>query len=250
MSIPRRALTRRQTLTALGAAGAGAVLAGAGAAPGALGGLGAEEALAASCTLTPEQEVGPFYVALERIRSTIVGTRKGVPLDLRITIVDAATCKPITGAAVDIWHADAAGVYSDESSQDTVGQTWLRGVQLTDARGLAKFTTIYPGFYEGRATHIHVKVHIGGSHASTRFSGGHVSHNGQLFVPDALSSKVYKLAPYTSDENTRTLHAADRVWTQQHGASSVLTIVSLGDSLKADGLRGKATLGVDTSATT
>ncbi|MCW2993283.1 MAG: hypothetical protein JWQ18_778, partial [Conexibacter sp.] len=199
-------------------------------------------------TLTPEQEEGPFYVALERIRSNIVGTRKGVPLDLRITIVDSDTCKPVKGAAVDVWHADAVGVYSDEASQSTVGQTWLRGVQLTDAKGLARFTTVYPGFYDGRATHIHVKVHIGGTHSPSRYAGGHVSHNGQLFLPDALSSRIYELAPYASDKNDRTLHAADRVWTQQHGASSLLTLTTLGDSLKVDGVRGKATLGVDTSA--
>jgi protocatechuate 3,4-dioxygenase beta subunit len=82
-----------------------------------------------------------------------------VPLRLRITVTAASTCRPLKGAAVDIWHADGLGENSDESSQGTLGQTWLRGVQLTDTYGLARFTTIYPGFYQARAPPIHVKVH-------------------------------------------------------------------------------------------
>jgi protocatechuate 3,4-dioxygenase beta subunit len=235
-------LTRRGALKAAFAAGAGAVLLGG---PKLLG-ASAEEAMAATaCTLSPEQEEGPFYVALERIRSNIVGSRVGVPLLLRITTIDASTCKPLKGAAVDIWQADAVGHYSDEAQENTTGQTWLRGVQLTDAKGLARFTTIYPGFYAGRAPHIHVKVHIGGTHTSSRYSGGHVSHNGQIFLPEALSTKVYRSSPYTQDANTRTYRRADRVYTGQHGASSVLKIA--GGSVSA-GLRGTITLAVDTAA--
>jgi protocatechuate 3,4-dioxygenase beta subunit len=236
-------LTRRQSMGALGVAGAGLLLgrAAAGEAP-------AEAvAAAASCTLTPAQEEGPFYVDLERVRSTIVGTRKGVPLDLRIAIVDSGTCAPIAGAAVDIWHADAVGAYSDESSQETSGQTWLRGVQLTGDDGVARFKTIYPGFYSGRAPHIHLKVHVGGKRNGTTYSGGHVSHTGQLFLPEAISTAVYRRAPYTSDPNQRTPRASDRVYTQQHGASAVLKVTRLG-SLAGKGVRGTVTLGVDPAA--
>jgi protocatechuate 3,4-dioxygenase beta subunit len=236
-------LSRRQILqTALGA-GAGAVLLGG---PRLLGGSAAAEALAVSaCTLTPEQEEGPFYVALERIRSNIVGGRTGVPLTLRITIVDASTCKPLKGAAVDIWQADATGHYSDKSQEGTVGQTWLRGVQLTNAAGLATFKTIYPGFYSGRAPHIHAKVHVGGTHSTSKYSGGHVSHNGQIFFPEALSTKVYRTSAYLKDTNTRTYRKGDRVYTGQHGSSSVLKIS--GGSVSS-GLTGTITLAVDTGA--
>jgi protocatechuate 3,4-dioxygenase beta subunit len=235
-------VTRRAALKAALAAGAGAVLLG-----GAkVLGTSVDEAVAATaCTLTPEQEEGPFYVALHRIRSNIVGGREGVPLLLRITVVDASTCKPLESAAVDVWQADAAGHYSDEAREGTFGQTWLRGVQLTDANGLARFTTIYPGFYAGRAPHIHVKVHVGGTHTSARYSGGHVSHNGQIFFPEALSTKVYRSSPYTQDTNTRTYRKGDRIYTAQHGASSVLKIA--GGSVSA-GLRGTITLAVDGSA--
>ena len=235
-------LTRRGALKAALAASAGAVLLGG---PKLLG-TPVDEALAASaCTLTPEQEEGPFYVALNRIRSNIVGSRTGVPLLLRITVLDASTCKPLKGAAVDVWQADAVGHYSDEAREDTLGQTWLRGVQLTDSSGLARFTTIYPGFYSGRAPHIHVKVHVGGTHAGSKYSGGHVSHNGQIFFPEAISTKVYRSTPYTHDANTRTYRNSDRIYTSEHGASSVLRIT--GGSVSA-GLRGTITMAVDTSA--
>jgi protocatechuate 3,4-dioxygenase beta subunit len=235
-------MTRRGAVKAAFAATAGAVLLGG---PRLLG-TSVDEAMAASaCPLTPEQEEGPFYVALHRIRSNIVGSRTGVPLILRITLIDSSTCKPLEGAAVDVWQADAVGHYSDESQEGTLGQTWLRGLQLTDANGLAKFTTIYPGFYSGRAPHIHVKVHIGGTHSSSKYSGGHVSHNGQIFFPEALSTKVYRSSPYTQDPNTRTYRRSDRVYTGEHGASSVLEIS--GGSVSA-GLRGTITMAVDSSA--
>ena len=103
----------------------------------------------------------------------------GTPLALRLTVVNASTCKPIKGAAVDIWHADAAGAYSGEQSNGTVGRTFMRGIQRTDARGLARFDTVYPGWYTGRTVHIHVKVHV----------GGNVIHTGQLFFNDALDRR-------------------------------------------------------------
>ncbi|HEY3614934.1 MAG TPA: intradiol ring-cleavage dioxygenase [Gaiellales bacterium] len=239
MTIEPTLLGRRQVFGA--AIGAGAVL---------LGGariLGSQldDAVAATaCSLTPEQEEGPFYVSLEKIRSNITGSVTGVPLKLAITIIDSSTCKPLTGAAVDIWQANAVGTYSDESSEGTVGQTWLRGVQLTNAQGLATFTTIYPGFYAGRAPHIHAKVHIGGSHAGTKYSGGHVSHNGQIFFPEALSTKVYATSPYTSDTNERTYRSSDRVYSGQGGSSSVLKLT--GGSV-ASALTGKIALSVNTA---
>lgn len=240
MPFESASLGRRQVLQAAFGAGAGAVLLGGvrllGVSPG-------DSAVAATaCALTPEQEVGPFYVALERIRSDIRGGRTGVPLRLAITVLDSSTCKPLKGAAVDIWQADAVGHYSAEAPEGTVGQTWLRGVQLTDANGLATFTTIYPGFYSGRAPHIHAKVHIGGSHTSTKYSGGHVSHNGQIFFPEALSTKVYAKSPYTQDTNARTYRNTDRVYTEQGGSRSVLAITG---GLVDSRLLGRIALAVD-----
>ena len=173
-------LTRRRLLQHAGvlglAAAAGGTL-GAGRSLGAIDSTAAVAASASALTLTPEQEEGPFYVALEKIRKNITLGRPGAPLDLKLKLVDPAG-KPIAGAACDIWQCDARGVYSDESSENTVGQTWLRGVQITDAAGVAEFRTIYPGHYSGRTTHIHLKAHIGGKAVGGTYAGGHVSHTG------------------------------------------------------------------------
>jgi protocatechuate 3,4-dioxygenase beta subunit len=240
-------LTRRQTINALSALGAGAMLGGGLRLGGPDDGVSVAEA-AAACALTPEAEEGPFYVDLERIRRNIVGGRSGVPLLLRIKVVDASSCKVLRGAAVDIWHADAIGKYSDEGSNGTSGQTWLRGVQLTGSGGMAEFRTIYPGFYQGRTPHIHVKVHIGGAASGSRYAGGHVSHTGQLYFSESISDQVYKLAPYTQDPNTLTRHSADRIYSGQGGSKSTIRLKRRGASLRSDGLLGTITLAVTPSA--
>ncbi len=93
--------------------------------------------------LTPELTEGPYYISGEKLRRNITEGRPGVPLALELTVVDASTCKPIKGASVAIWHCDALGVYS--GVQGNTG-TFMRGVQKTDAHGLARFTTVYPGW--------------------------------------------------------------------------------------------------------
>jgi protocatechuate 3,4-dioxygenase beta subunit len=226
-------ITRRQTFAGLGAAGAGLIAARLAGIPD-LG--GAATTKAATCLLTPEQEEGPYYVDLNKVRTDITEGRPGVPLRLRIYVVDADTCKPIRRAAVDIWHCDALGVYSDESNQSTSGETWMRGVQLTDSSGLARFRTIYPGHYVGRTTHIHVKVH----------TGGKVVHTGQFFFTDRLSKEVYRLSPYKRDTQSYQARATDQVYSGQHGSSSVLKLKRRGSSLRRSGLTGAITLGVAT----
>jgi protocatechuate 3,4-dioxygenase beta subunit len=242
-------LTRRRLLQRAGALGV-AVAAG--------GSIGASRGLAAATTagavstasslaLTPEQEEGPFYVALEKVRKNITLGRPGVPLQLKVK-VETTAGKPIKGAACDIWQCDASGVYSDESSEGTTGQTWLRGVQFTDSNGVAAFETIYPGHYEGRATHVHIKVHIGGKTTGATYSGGHVSHTGQLVFDDAISSQVYKLAPYTSDTAARVLNSADSIYTRQGGSRVLLELHKLGAAV-SQGYVGAITLVVDPAST-
>jgi Dioxygenase len=142
---------------------------------------------AVSCVLTPELTVGPYYIAGEKVRRNITEGRPGVPLLLHLSLVDASACKPIKGAYVDIWHADADGVYSGFGAGAS-SRTFMRGIQATDASGVATFQTVYPGWYRGRTVHIHVKVHIGGS----------VVHTGQLFFPPAITTAVYKTSPYSA----------------------------------------------------
>jgi len=201
------------------------------------------------CVLMPEQEEGPFYIDLAQVRGDIVENRPGVPLALALTVVDADTCEPIRDAAVDIWHCDALGVYSGEPSEGTEGETYLRGIQLTDANGLAEFATIYPGQYPGRTTHIHLKVHIGGRESDGTYSGGHVSHTGQLFTSDRRDAEVFALAPYNRNTAEITPRNSDGIFRDQGGSSSVLALARAGSSLARDGFTGRATLGVDPGAT-
>lgn len=204
---------------------------------------------APDCVLTPEQEEGPFYIDLARVRRDIVEDRPGVPLALALTVVDSNTCEPIRDAAVDIWHCDALGVYSGEPSEGSEGETYLRGIQLTDGSGLAEFATIYPGQYPGRTTHIHVKVRLGGRQGDGAYSGGRVSHTGQLFTADRRDAEVFALAPYNRNTAGTTPRNVDGIFRTQGGSSSVLTLGPAGNSLARDGLTGRATLGVEPTAT-
>jgi protocatechuate 3,4-dioxygenase beta subunit len=121
-----------------------------------------------ACVVRPEQTEGPYFVddKLDRsdIRSdpTDGSMKEGIPLLLtfKVSQVSNSGCTPLGGATVDIWHCDALGVYSDVSDPgfNTVGQQWLRGYQTTEANGQANFTTIYPGWYQGRTVHIHFKI--------------------------------------------------------------------------------------------
>ena len=154
-----------------------------------------------TCVLTPEQTEGPYYIANEALRRNITDGRPGTPLVLRAFVVNASTCKPIKGAAVDIWHADAGGVYSG-FGQGAANRTFMRGIQRTNAKGLALFRTVYPGWYQGRTVHIHVKVHL----------GGNVLHTGQLYFPDTVTDAVYRKAPYTSRPNRDVRNAADSIY--------------------------------------
>ena len=181
-----------------------------------------------SCVLAPEQTEGPYYLDDHKVRRNITEGRPGAPLTLRLTVVNASSCKPIKGAAVDIWHCDAGGVYSGTSVQDTSDERFLRGIQKTDAKGLALFRTVYPGWYQGRTVHIHVMVHI----------GGNVVHTGQLYFPDALTDSVYARNPYRLRPNRTTRNVADSIY-RNGGKRSTLKLAKSGS-----GYVGSITMGV------
>jgi protocatechuate 3,4-dioxygenase beta subunit len=227
---PRAGLSRRRVLQQAGALGLAATVGGTVAGRRLLAPDTAEAAASAATglTLTPEQEEGPFYVAPERLRRNITLGRPGVALHLHIKVVTTAG-QPVT-------------------NENTVGQTWLRGVQLTGADGIAEFVTIYPGHYQARTTHVHVKVHVGGHTSSGAYHGGHVSHTGQLLFDDAVTTRVYRLAPYTSDQAVRVLNGSDQVYAGQGGSRSTVKLRPLGSKV-ADGYLGAITLVVDPAAT-
>ena len=183
LKIPR--LSRRAALAALSVPAVNVLVGAARAAPL------ADAGLHDVCLLTPQSIEGPFYLDPRLVRAKIAEGRAGVPLRVDLRIIDGATCKPSKRARVDIWHADAGGIYSgydgqgDKQDLSTVGQTFLRGTQFTDGRGAVRFETIYPGWYEGRATHIHFKVLLEERNVLT----------GQMYFPDAVNEFIYANIP-------------------------------------------------------
>jgi protocatechuate 3,4-dioxygenase beta subunit len=167
-----------------------------------------------SCVLAPEQTEGPYFLDGDRIRRNITEGRPGVPLTLRLTVLDVSTCKPIRGAAVDVWHCDAAGVYS--GVQGNTGR-FLRGIQRTSSKGIAIFQTIYPGWYPGRTVHVHLKVAL----------GGNVVHTGQLYFPDRVTDVVYRRAPYDRRPNRSPRNGGDSIY-RSGGSRSTLRLVRRG----------------------
>jgi protocatechuate 3,4-dioxygenase beta subunit len=227
-------LSRRGALARLGGFAAAALGAGAWSA------LGEDEADAAgsgpagvasgavTCILQPELTEGPYYIDGEKVRRNITEGRAGARLMLRLTVVDASTCKPIKGAAVDIWHADAGGVYSGFGAGAS-SRRFMRGIQKTDANGLAIFQTVYPGWYQGRTVHIHVKVHV----------GGNVVHTGQLFFSDAMTDVVYRRSPYTRRPSRTTRNANDSIYVNG-GSKSIVAVKSDGKGSYV----GRMTMGI------
>jgi protocatechuate 3,4-dioxygenase beta subunit len=156
-----------------------------------------------SCTLYPEQTEGPYYVDGNLVRADIREGKPGTPLTLDLQVLSANGCAPLANAAVDIWQCDAVGVYSGYQGQlgglDTRGAVFLRGTQLTGADGRVQFQTVYPGWYPGRTTHIHFKVHLSGNREATS----------QLYFAEELNREVYATAPYASHGQKDTTNTAD-----------------------------------------
>ncbi len=233
-------VTRRRMLTWIGAAGAAIVATACGrgstsaASPTAVASAG-ETATGASgegvaCVLSPEMTEGPYYIDGEAVRRDVTEGKPGVPLTLDLNVADATTCSPLPDAAVEIWHADAGGNYSGfNATADNT--TFLRGVQIADADGNVTFDTVYPGWYEGRATHIHLMVHVGGD----------VVHTGQLFFDEQINDAVYAGSPYAGHSGTRMTNDQDGIYANG-GAQSMLQLTQAGD-----GYVGAITLGVQTS---
>lgn len=163
---------------------------------------------------TPSMTEGPYFVdeKLNRydIRTdTSTGVvSSGLPMQLGVTVsrIDNGVISPLTGAYVDIWHADAAGRYSDESANGTAGRKFLRGYQVTNAHGVAKFLTVYPGWYSGRAVHIHAKVRLYTGSQTT------YTHNTQFFFDESMTDSVYRLSPYASRGTRDMLNSRDNIY--------------------------------------
>jgi protocatechuate 3,4-dioxygenase beta subunit len=222
--------SRREALRLLGAAGAAAL---AGRWPAAAGARAIDDAAAESspaldCIVTPEQTEGPYFVDERLNRADIrsdpatKAVREGLPLRLRINVsrVDGSACTPLPGALVDVWQCDALGVYSDVDDFnglfDTRGQKFLRGYQVTGRNGTAEFVTIYPGWYSGRAVHIHFKVRL---HDGTQRNHELTS---QLYFDDAITDRVHALPPYSAKGARTTRNDRDRIFRARNSGSKLL----------------------------
>jgi protocatechuate 3,4-dioxygenase beta subunit len=177
----------------------------------------------ASCVVTPSETAGPYPDRFGMIgnmafhRRDIREGRAGLPLTLTLTVANVnGGCNPIAGALVEIWQCDSAGRYSEypQPGYDGTGQTFLRGVQTTDASGSVTFTTIYPGWYAGRATHIHVNVYANGRLVKTT----------QIAFPEDVSAEVYASGVYASRGQNSTRNSSDNVFSDgvQYELASVV----------------------------
>ena len=204
----------------------------------------------ATLVATPQVTEGPFFVDERLNRSDLVtGTdrpavARGMPMVLTIAVqklVGGTTLLPMAGATVDLWHADAHGVYSDEdhpmNAEVTSGQRWLRGCQVTDATGRATFRTIVPGWYESRAPHVHFKVRQLG--AATPRPTATAEFTSQLFFVQKQLEPIYAAGPYAGRGRMTTTNADDDIYNDRLAdgtpAGAALTL-----DLRDDGAGGRS----------
>ena len=249
-----RILSRREVLALIGAGGTAAFLAActpagsaspsssagassgatasAGASAGATAGSSAAVATALpACVVAPELTEGPYYVDVELERSDIrantgdgtVSEGATLILDWVVSQADGSACMPMEGVIVDVWHCDALGAYSGVEGDSG---DFLRGFQRTDANGKASFTTVYPGWYSGRAVHIHFKIRTDPD-ASAGFE-----FTSQLFFDDDLSRSVYATGVYAQKGAQDVPNASDGIFNQSDGAT-LLAVSQEGDTYRA-----------------
>ena len=196
----------------------------------------------ATCVLTAALTEGPFFVDEKLNRSDIrsdpstgvVSTGSPLALTFNVSRVANSACTPLTGAYLDVWHCDAGGVYSDVSGSS---QRFLRGYQITDANGVAAFTTIYPCWYSGRAVHIHFKLRLyAGSTKTYEFTS-------QFFFDDSLTDSVYAQSPYSSRGSRDVRNASDGIYNSL--STNDKAGLTLQTSKTSDGYAGVINLGVN-----
>jgi protocatechuate 3,4-dioxygenase beta subunit len=214
-----RLLSRRDALLAFGAAGFGLV---AGCSSSATDNGDDTGDPLATCVVRPQLTEGPYFVDERLKRADIrsdpaTGTLKAgtlLTVAFNISRLTGSSCSNLQGVFVDVWHCDALGLYSDVNPNGTVGQKFLRGYQTTDANGAVQFTTIYPGWYQGRAVHIHFKIRNALSSSSS------LEYTSQLFFPESLNTTVHAQQPYAAKGQRDTLNQNHGIY--QGGGSQLL----------------------------
>jgi protocatechuate 3,4-dioxygenase beta subunit len=181
-----------------------------------------------ACVVSPNETVGPYPSLGDYLRRNITDGKPGLPLALTLTVVNAASgCAPVANASVEIWQCDHEGVYSEYG--EGRGQTFLRGIQITDAQGQVTFETLYPGWYQGRATHIHVEVSVNGRSVKVT----------QIAFPEDITAEVYRTGVYAAKGQSTTTNARDNVF-----ADSVAQEMIALSGNTSSGFSGTFTVGV------
>lgn len=196
-----RVLGRRQALAVLGMTGVALTVAGAGVA----------SAATVNCVVKPEMTEGPYFVDEGLNRSDLrsdpsdgsVVDGTALTLALRVLSVTDSRCTALKDAMVDIWQCDALGVYSDIAQEGTSGKKFLRGYQVTNGAGQVRFTTILPGWYQGRTVHIHVKIRTTGT------DGNPYEFTSQLYLPEDFKATYLATEPYASKGTPDTTNDTD-----------------------------------------
>jgi len=183
---------------------------------------------AAGCWLTPATTEGPYYLNGNLVRMDITEGRPGIALRMNINVIDAQ-CNPIPDVLVDVWHCDKEGDYSGYNA--FVGQTFMRGTQITDATGTVFFDTVYPGWYPGRATHIHFKVRLNSFTYVTS----------QYCFPDTLNNIIYATPLYINRGPNLTTNAADGVFQNSNPQYLIMNAAPNGTG----GYDGNYTIGIN-----
>lgn len=220
-----RLLTRREALGVVGAAGA-AVAFGCGDSPTspstAATTTTATTSNNAACVVTPTETIGPYPSKVDLFRSDIREGKSGTLLALTIRVVNVSSaCAPVPNANVEIWHVDAAGDYSQYGTQ--TAQTFLRGIQTSNSNGEVTFSTIYPGWYQGRATHIHVEVTIGGRSIKVT----------QVAFPESINNDVHTSGVYASRGVNPMSNLSDGIFSDSLSSELVTPVGSSGGGYAA-----------------
>src|SRR5262245_60344416 len=202
-----RTLSRREVMSLLSGSGAALSFGSGGTAESAVGpsSILTEAAATGACAISPTETVGPYPSLADFLRSDIREGKAGIPLTLAISVVNVnSSCTPVASATVDVWQCDAEGHYSQYSQPgyNGTGATFLRGIQLTDASGMATFTTVYPGWYQGRATHIHIEILQNG--VSRKVT--------QIAFPESVNAVVYASGIYAARGANPTSNASDGIF--------------------------------------
>ncbi|KAJ1301975.1 hypothetical protein OPQ81_000811 [Rhizoctonia solani] len=213
-----------------------------------------------TCVTAPEVTEGPYYVANELLRTDVREAQTGVNLVLDIGVMDTRTCTPVEDALVEIWACNATGSYSGFTTPPPKGEyimsdqlTWLRGGFATNSEGIVEFQTIYPGYYTGRAIHIHTMVQNNyqvASNGSIISHAGQIRHVGQIFFDEAMNDQVLAHPAYQGTSHSRTRNEQDHVFKvgSGNGYNTIASTSFIGSNGDVNsGILAYITLGVDTT---